>query len=264
MFDLREHEVHIWFASPSEGDDAALTDAARRVLDAGEIARMERFHFPKDRRLFMASHLLVRAALTRYTRLPPEAWRFVRNDHGKPAIDPAMAAPPLNFSLAHTAGLAAVAVTAMPDLGVDLERTDRRVDAEGLIRRFFSPEEAAELKMVPPDLLRDRFFRHWTLKEAYLKALGRGLSLALDSFGFHLSEGRPCRIAFSGGEPPEAGERRFALIGPRPPYIAALSIACDPDREVALRCLQALPLGKVAPLACEPLGLSPGVSCPAG
>ncbi len=262
MFDLSENEVHIWFASPGEADDFALADPARRILDAGEIARMERRHFPKDQRLFLASHLLVRMVLSHYTGLPPEAWRFIRNDHGKPAIDPAMASPRLHFSLAHTAGLAAVAVTASHELGVDLERTDRRVDAQGLIRRFFPPEEIAELETAPPDLLRDRFFRHWTLKEAYLKALGRGLSLSLQTIGFQLSEGRPCRIAVSGGDQPDAGGWRFALIEPRPSYIAALSITCETDTAMTLRCFQAVPLREVAPLASRPLGFSPGLSCP--
>jgi 4'-phosphopantetheinyl transferase len=270
FFDLSEGEVHLWFALPGEFNDPVLVASARDVLDSGEIARMERFRFPEDRRLFLVSHLLVRMALSHYAERSPVQWRFVRNDHGKPQIDPAMGASSLTFSLAHTAGVAVVGVTKERDIGVDVERRDRRVNARGLIRRFFSPAEAAELGKLPSARLRDRFFLYWTLKEAYIKALGRGLSLPLHSFGFQLAGRRPYRIGFTGFPGAEegkvAGTWRFALISPRPPYIAAMGVASDPAQGVTLRCYRVEPSGEAAPLACVPfvcqtIALSAGVNC---
>jgi 4'-phosphopantetheinyl transferase len=251
-------EIHLWFAFIGEGDASQET---LQVLDHEERTRMERLHLPAGRRLFGASHALVRKALSHYGKIPPEKWRFVKGAHGKPSIDPDLAAPPLRFSLAHTRGAALVAVTEGADVGADLERGDRRVDAARLSRRFFSPAEDAELKRTAPGLLRTRFFHLWTLKESYIKARGLGLSLPLDSFSFHLAGDPPGRIAFSSddAEQDAAGQWRFALLTPLAPYVAAVGFSSAGPGSLRLRCFGALPSGEVSPLAVEPLGLSPGV-----
>ena len=210
MFELPEGEVHLWFAYPDEWEEPALTASARGILDAGEIARSEWFRFPAHRRLFLASRLLLRTTLSRYAEIPPEAWRFVTNDHGKPRVAPEAGLSAPAFNLAHTAGIAAVAVTGGRDVGVDVENRDRRVQARQLIDRFFAPEEAAELGKLPAADLCDRFFLTWTLKEAYIKALGRGLAQPLDSFAFHLAGERPLRIDFSAAPPQDPRKWRFA------------------------------------------------------
>jgi hypothetical protein len=140
---------------------------------------------------------MVRRALSRYSEIPPQKWRFVENAHGKPLIDPDLDSPPLSFSLAHTKGLAVVAVTGGADVGVDVERADRSVNAARLTGRFFSPEETAALQELSPERLRERFFLYWTLKESYIKARGLGLSLPLDSFSFRLAGEIPFRIRFN-------------------------------------------------------------------
>ncbi len=189
-------EVHLWFAYPDEWEEQALIESARAILDAGEIARSERFHFPAHRRLFLASHLLLRTTLSRYADIPPGAWRFTANDHGKPRVAREAGRPAPSFNIAHTAGVAVAAVTNGREVGVDVENRDRRVQARRLADRFFAPAEAAELGKLPPAELPDRFFLHWTLKEAYIKALGRGFAQPLDSFTFRLTEGEapPDRI----------------------------------------------------------------------
>lgn len=262
--DLPAHEVHLWFAYPDEWEAPALIASARAVLETAEVARMERLLLPEARRLFLVSHFLVRMALSHYADRSPAQWRFTRNDHGKPRVDPAVEASAPTFSLAHTTGVAVVGVTRGRDIGVDVERRDRPVDARGLVRRFFSPVETVELGKLPSARLRDRFFLTWTLKEAYIKALGRGLSLPLRSFGFRLVGRRPYRIGFTGlpeTEAEETGAWRFALIESRTPYITALGVASDPSRAVTIRCWRMDPSGEAAPLAVAPVGLSPGVIC---
>jgi 4'-phosphopantetheinyl transferase len=262
VFELAEGEVHLWFACPDEWDDPILIASARDILDAGEIARMERLHFPAHRQLLLVSHVLLRTTLSRYADLRPAAWRFINNDQGKPRIDPAAGAVGLSFSLAHTAGLAVVGVARGCDVGVDVESMDRHVHARRLIGRFFSPEEAAVLEKLPAELLREQFPLYWTLKEAYIKALGRGLSHPLDSFTFRLTGGGPRRIGFSTADPPGPEQWRFALLEPRPRSIAAVCAACAPESAVRLRCYRAVFPGEAMPLACTPVGLSVGVVCP--
>ncbi len=257
MVDPLKGEVHLWFAYPDEWEPA-LTESAHGILDAGEIARLERFRFPAHRQLFLASRLLLRTTLSRYAEIPPEAWRFVANEHGKPRIVAEAGPSALAFNLAHTAGVAVVAVANRRDVGVDVENRDRRVQARRLIDRFFAPEEAAELGKLSPAELCERFFLTWTLKEAYIKALGRGFAQPLDSFAFRLTRERPCRIDLSAAPPQDPQKWRFAVVEPRPRFFAAVCAAADGPESIRLRCYKTLPEGGAAPLLCEPLGFSSG------
>jgi 4'-phosphopantetheinyl transferase len=249
-----EGEVHLWCAFPDEWEDPGLVAQASRILDAEEIDRMERIRFAEGRRLFGVSHLLVRVALSNYADRHPGQWRFVRNGHGKPRVDPESGPASLSFNLAHTEGLAIMAVTSAGDVGVDVERRDRPVGARRLVSRFFSPEEIAALGKLPAARLQERFFLHWTLKEAAIKALGRGLLVPLDSVGFHLSGRRPYGIAISGAGLPDAERWRFALLEPRPPYVAALAVRADPARALILRSHRLSPSGEVTPLTVRLIG----------
>ncbi|MHB8910485.1 MAG: 4'-phosphopantetheinyl transferase family protein [Syntrophales bacterium] len=261
---LPDGEVHLWCLFPGEADDPRLMEAAPGLLDAEELARLKRIRVPGARRLFLAGRLLVRTALSRYADRPPTDWRFVRSRDGKPEIDPLTGPSDLSFNLAHTAGAVLLAVARGCEVGVDVERRDRVVRARELIRRYFSPEERTVLERLPGGRLGERFFLYWTLKEAAVKALGRGLALPPGSFGFRLAGRRPYRIGFSGfpGEEGEGtGTWRFALISPWRPYVAALAVASYPERDVTLRCCRMEPSGEAAPLAVIPVGLSPGVTC---
>ncbi|MCX5838856.1 MAG: 4'-phosphopantetheinyl transferase superfamily protein [Deltaproteobacteria bacterium] len=259
MLALSDSEIHLWFAFPGETGDPQKPASAGSVLDDGEEARMKRLHFPDGRHLFGASHTLVRTALSCYGAIPPDAWRFVENAHGKPRIDPDFDSSPLSFSLSHTKGLAVVAVTGGADVGVDVERADRVVNAARLSSRFFSPEEAAALQELSPERLRELFFLYWTLKESYIKARGLGLSLPLDSFSFRLAGEIPFQIGFSGNDPDGPGGWRFVLLRPMPQYVAAAGVSFARPDPVRIRCFQALPSGEFSPLSFEPVGLSPGV-----
>lgn len=259
LCDLPEGEVHLWVAFPDEWTAPSRISSARNILDGEEIARMERFHFPEHRHLFLVSHLLVRTALSHYSGLPPGAWRFINDKNGRPMIDPVTEPVSLSFSLAHTSGLAVVGVTRKSAIGVDVEAAGRRVDAAGLSRRFFSPAEASMLESLPAGLLAEQFPLYWTLKEAYVKALGLGLSHPLDSFTFRLTGRGPCRIDFSADDPQDPEKWRFALIEPRRPYVAAVCAASTEHKPFEFKCYHALPSDESAPLESTLLGLSAGV-----
>ncbi len=261
MAELVETDLHLWFAFPEEWEGPGLDAALWGVLDAGEIARSKRIRFPAQQRLFGVSRFLLRTVLAHYGSTAPGAWRFVAGDHGKPRVAPGSGPAPA-FNLSHTAGVAVVAVTAGGEVGVDVENRDRRVQARRLGERFFSSAEAAELGGLPEAELRERFILIWTLKEAYVKGLGLGLSRPLDSFAFSLAGGRPQRIGFTAVPPGDPREWRFALVEPRPRSVAAVAVACDRTAAVTVRCFRMAPPGGMAPLAAEPVALSPGIFCP--
>ena len=258
---LPEGEVHLWFApSPAEeGDEPAA--ATEGILAGDEISRLWRIRSAAGRRLFCTGRRLLRGTLSRYGDRSPAEWRFETNAHGKPRLAPEAGGSPLAFNISHTAGLVVLAVTCGAEVGVDVERTDRRVQARRLGDRFFSPREAAALAELPMERLGERFFHHWTLKEACLKTLGRGLTLPLNAIDFALSGEIPFRINWaSAGLPPHAGFR-FALVEPRPGYVAAVCLAGGGPPLVLKGYL--VTAGKAMPCPLEPIGQSWPTDSPA-
>lgn len=180
-------EVHVWCAQPDALGDADLLRGLEALLSEEERARHRRFLRERDRRLFLVAHALVRRTLSRYLDVPPEDLLFRANAHGRPELARPWTAPHLRFNLSHAHGLAACAVVGELDVGIDVEQLRPIGDLESLARRTLSPEELQSLLALPAAARPDLFFTYWTLKEAYGKACGRGLSLPLRSSSFTLA-----------------------------------------------------------------------------
>ena len=137
---------------------------------------------------------MLRLALSEYGPVRPEEWQFLTGEWGKPEIAGPSLDPPLYFNLSHTDGFAVCVAGRVRQLGVDVENLNRKASCEELAKRFFAPAEYEHLRSVPPSLQRETFFRIWTLKEAYIKAEGKGLSIPLDSFHFQFSPQDPAEV----------------------------------------------------------------------
>lgn len=159
------------------------TDAAPDALEpfaswlsSGESARLERFRFEKDRAAFLASRVLLRQTLADATGHPAASFRFSTDAHG---IKPRLVAPvdvqALHFSLTHTDGLVACAVTWTGEVGIDAEPWARPTRVDALAPRVLSPREVDAIATLAPDARTHRFLEYWTIKEAWLKAMGTGL-----------------------------------------------------------------------------------------
>ena len=192
------------------------------VLDADERARAARFIAPGGRLAFIAAHALTRAALAAVAGAPAAAFGFVAGAHGKPQalLDGCPAA--VSFSLAHTDGLVGVAVAAVPflQLGFDLEPLARPAPMQ-VARRCFTAAECAWLEGLPEPRRGEGFFRLWTLKEAFIKATGAGLSQDLRSFGFRVD---PPAIRFAPGSAERAQDWCFAQRVVHGGFLAALAL----------------------------------------
>jgi len=209
---LEEADLHIWYRSTAALDLDAMR-LADQHLSIEERARRDRFHFEADRRDFTIAHDLLRRALSRYADVPPPDWKFATNDYGKLSIessDPKVRA--LSFSLSHTRGCAACAITARASIGIDVERIDQSRPAQEIADQYFTPKEAAQLRECSDKPRNTRFAELWTLKEAFLKALGVGLSGSLSSVSFRLDE--HAGIEFSGSSTFEPKDWHFALFEP--------------------------------------------------
>ena len=177
-------DVALWYCHTGSLGDADLTSWGALLSD-GERARRDRFLFAEDKRDFIASHALLRRALSQYGGVAPAEWRFEANGFGKPAVVAEQAGePPLAFNLSHTRGLVACAITRGASVGIDVERCERSVAGSEIASRYFAASEIRQLQMCPPDQYPTRFLELWVLKESYIKAVGSGLSLGLHSFSF--------------------------------------------------------------------------------
>lgn len=212
--------------------DRAEYDRLLALLPDGERERAARFVFEEDRVAFVAAHALLREMLSRDGRLAPDAWEFDTNAFGKPALAAGQGAPGLTFNLAHTRGLVACAAAIDADVGIDVEGLSHGVNALEIAARCFSPEECRGLAACSDDEQRVRFTELWTLKEAYIKAVGQGLSHPLDTFGFGFTG--PDAIQASLPEEEDATAWHFALWAPSDRHRMALAVRTRDGRGTAI------------------------------
>lgn len=191
------------------------------VLDEEERARAARFVHAHDRHQFIAAHALLRLLLQHVAGRPASTWRFTSSSHGKPALHADHRLGRLAFNISHTRGAVACAMTLDHAIGVDIEEVQRRGRLIEIADAYFAPDELVTLRATPAAAQRAVFFRLWTLKEAYIKAHGDGLSLPLDQFAFSLS---PPRIAFAAGSGDDPAAWQFSTLTPTATHILSLAV----------------------------------------
>jgi 4'-phosphopantetheinyl transferase len=234
---LDAHEVHAWRASlPSDlSPDAPDVAALGSLLSEDERARAARFRFVRDRVRFILARGLLRAILSRYLAVPAAELVFSYGAHGKPALA-APAGGVLHFNVSHTQDLALYALCGDQEVGVDVECVRTEIDVEAIARHFFSTHEVATLLALPTHLRAQAFYRCWTIKEAYVKGHGGGLSLPLDQFDVALTPGTPAAILATRPDATQARRWTITLLDPGSGYAAALALNGPMTR---LRCWQA-------------------------
>lgn len=166
--------------------DAGPVSCLLDLLDGPERARADRFRFERDRHRFILRRGRLRTLLAGHLGCNPVAIQFTQNSFGKPALH----GSDLQFNVSHSQGVALIAVARGAELGCDIERCDERIDVNGTAGSLFAPGELRMLERLPPRQRQGGFFRCWTRKEAYVKALGLGLSHRLDGFDTSSFDGR--------------------------------------------------------------------------
>lgn len=229
-------QAHLWVADPDELGRAGYLSGYLGVLSLAERERMTRFHFERDRQAFVAARGLVRTALSAcVASVPPAAWEFGHNEHGKPEIAAPAITPALRFNISHARGLVACLLTVQTDCGVDVETLDHATDVSRLAGKVLSPAEYARLLSAPAHARRELFFGYWTLKEAYVKARGCGISLPLDRCAF---EFRPegIRAELDPSLNDDGAEWQFAQWSPTKKHL--LAVALRGGRSAAYRIVR--------------------------
>jgi 4'-phosphopantetheinyl transferase len=219
-------EVHLWRIDPATVPAAALTG-----LSSDEQARAAAFVRDSDRQRFVARRHALRQLLARYGQITPGQITFRLTRHGKPSALDAQDRRLAPFSLSSRDQLILIAFGTSP-LGVDVEHATRDVEINGLARRFFHPDEAAEITARDGPAHVASFFHCWARKEAYVKAVGRGLHLPLHQFRVSVAEDRAELL----WRDPAIGDRvewRVRPLLPRVDYVGALVHAATSE---VVRC----------------------------
>jgi 4'-phosphopantetheinyl transferase len=182
---VADGEVHVWEARSEDFADQPSVRDCLQVLSAEERVRHDRFVFEHDRHVFRVAHAMLRHVLGAALEQAPSSLAFVNGPWGRPEL--VGSPPPLRFSLSHTPGLVACALTARTDVGIDVEEAESRaVDVDSVAKSVFAPAEIAALQPLPAAEQRERFLALWTLKESVVKALGRGVSHPLETLSLEI------------------------------------------------------------------------------
>ena len=228
MFLLGSDEVHVWRATLDL--PIARVASFEQTLAADERARAGQFHFQKDRTRFIVARGLLRTILGRYLGQDPRALRFCSNAYGKPGLAPEFggdASP--SFNVSHAGALALYAVTRNRAIGIDLEDIRMDVECDSISEHFFSPRERRLLRAIPAAQRPEAFFHCWTRKEAYVKARGKGLSIALDQFDVSVSPQEPAALLETREEGQENSHWSLHDLPVGERYVAALAVEEDPQ-----------------------------------
>ena len=201
--------------------DPAIRSHYRGLLSAEEIACADRFAFDALRASYEVSHGALRLLLAQYVNCSPRDVGLTIGANGKPALRDDSG---LRFNMSHSGRLAVYAIARCCEVGVDVEEIRAIADLEGVARRFFSPAEATELMSISEEKQRrSAFFRCWTCKESYIKAIGQGLSIGLDQFQVGLLPDSPPRFIHIGNDTREASAWTLQHFEPAAGYLGALA-----------------------------------------
>lgn len=194
------------------------------LLSADETNRANRFVFERDRNKFIRTRGLLRIILGRYLEIGPELIEFRYEPGGKPRVADALNPFRLRFNVSHSAEIALIAVGFGRELGIDVEYIRPNVDVLEIATHFFSPREILELSGLPGNQQIHGFFNCWTRKEAFVKAIGLGLSFPLTAFDVSVRPGEPATLTRL--EPNLCEQTQWILwdVSPSDDYAAALAV----------------------------------------
>ena len=211
---------------------ARLQDDALPLSEA-ERARAAQFHHLSDRWEFVLGRLMARHLLSGRCGVPPGDFTFAENAHGRPEIVHPALDRPLRFNLSHSGGIVACVLGDRYQVGVDVERLDRPPVDPRVIRRYCSDAEQAALAALPEAARHERFLELWTLKEAYVKARGVGLTLPLRQVSFAMGPDGPGDVDFNGVD--VEARWMFAHTRLEPRHLLAVAAEREPDAPGSLR-----------------------------
>ena len=227
-----DSEVHVWYCLTDEEFVSSRLDVLESLISEEELSKYRSIKHQKSQQSYLVAHAMLRSVLSGYVDRPVLDWQFVRGEHGKPALFLSDGLPDIRFNLTHTDGLTACVVSLPGDCGIDVERHDTVHSFEAVSQRMFADEECRFL--ADHDFDPAMFYRLWTLREAYVKALGLGLVGSTKDFYFQfdrdLGSARLVHQAVAG----ESERWSFRLFEPVPGYQLSVALEAPLETSVSL------------------------------
>ena len=217
----KQDEIHIW-RKPLEPESGEV-DRLRRLLSPDELERAARFRFESSRIEYIVSRGTLRTLLGSYVGVSPRKLTFVYSEYGQPSLALSESYDQLNFNVAHSGKMALFALAKGRRIGIDVEQLRTDFSVAEIAERFFSVAERTTLRELPREQQPAAFFRCWTRKEAFIKALGEGLSHPLDHFDVSLAADQPAALLATRPDPNEARSWMLCDIQVPTSYAAALA-----------------------------------------
>ena len=219
-------------------------EALLSLLSDDELKRAERFRFEKHRHRWIAGRAMLRTILSAMTHRSPESVAFEYDEHKKPYLPCSSGHERIHFNLTHSSDLALLAVTSVGPVGIDVERIKPLSSIDTVVDRFFSIAERSAFSTMSGDEERLKaFYTCWTRKEAYLKALGCGISEPTNTFDVTFLENSEPEIIAIDGDNNVARDWLLFDLKVTPGYVGALAIRSKEDIELVWR---------EAPKSCSP------------
>lgn len=222
--------VHVWKLALSK----SRQEYSAAHLSGDERQRAERFCFDADRKKFVLTRSVLRKLLGRYTGVAADELIFSYNRYGKPYLCPSERHEALFFNITHSRDIALFAFSRFCELGIDIEYRRDEVSCLDLARRFFSEDEYQVLSQFSGDALRQRFYRCWTRKEAFIKAVGRGFSFSLKSFAVNFEEDANPKLLWADSSSFQGSCTMFSIPHDKH-YFAALACLGAPEQIACYR-----------------------------
>jgi 4'-phosphopantetheinyl transferase len=217
---LEPNEVHVWHLLAEQAPDVMREPRWLAMLSDDEAVRLDRYRQPRDRLHFLLARVLTRSVLAGYLGTSPHELRFHASVQGKPVLSHHA----LRFNLSHSQGAVVCAVSASHEVGVDVEDAGRDRQLLDLAERYFAPDETEHLRRLDDADRPAAFFAIWTLKEAFVKALGQGLAFPLDAFCFDLDRDR--LVGFRPLHPSVSPDWHFTQFTLSPRHRGAVAVPC--------------------------------------
>ncbi len=228
---IHKNEIHLYSLIIPENFEGFSLKTCAAYLSEGDVAKYSKLRFREKQKELLVSRVFLWNVLERYLPSKPSSINFyIRKDtNGKPFLFSNNERFPLYFNLSHTKGLISCVVSLHHPIGIDVEYIDHQ--RSQFIEEYLSCVEKEKLRDTQSDNA-TYLYELWTLKEAYLKADGRGLYVPLDSFGFTFDEkkkedkGRDrIRIHFyDATEEKEAGQWSFRIYRPTRRHCLAVAV----------------------------------------
>lgn len=249
--ELPGNKIHLYLSYPENITDQGLLNQYESLLTDEDRELMSRFYYPRHRHQFLITRALVRSCLSNYFQLEPTEWQFDKNEYGKPEVSYPKNTGPVRFNVSHCDGLIICAITKVHDIGADVEDAKRSTQASfESLSSYFSELETTELKQLPAERQKQRFFDYWTLKESYIKARGMGLAIPLAKFSFRFEGNRLTAFETHPDLNDDAASWQFWRISRDGRYRIAIAVNAA-NQSFGLNAFNTVPLRNCDPIQLE-------------